>query len=94
MGPYNNESGKYEQLDGYESGHWYVKDSTRELYIVPDAEAEIEGPDSETLEALNAIYREKPFKEIDAYAVADQLGLAVVADTFKRFDPEVGYYHA
>ncbi|MEY2152344.1 hypothetical protein AB7849_15670 [Rhodanobacter sp. 115] len=94
MGPYNNETRTYEKVEGYESGHWYVKESTRELFIVPSAEAEIEGPDNETLEALNTIYREKPFKEVDAYAVANQLGLVVVADALKRFDTEVGYFHA
>jgi len=94
MGPYNNETGLYEDVDGYERGHWYVKDDTRELFIVPDAEAEIEGPDSEMLEALNAVYRNLPFKDIAVYTVAESLGLSVIADTFKRFDPEVGYFCA
>lgn len=94
MGPYNNETGHYEKVPGYEEGHWYVKNGTS-LYIVPDAEAEIEGQDDETLEALNTIYREKgAFENVDPLAVAEQLGLDLVASTFKRFDTETGYYTA
>lgn len=94
MGPYNDESKQFEDVDGYERGHWYKRESDGALFIVPDAVAEIEGPDDATLDALNKIYRETPFLAVDADAVAEQLELEVVLDVLKRFDTAVGYYTA
>ena len=94
MGPYNDEARRYEKVPGYDEGHWYIKNGTS-LYIVPNAEAEIEGQDDETLEALNAIYREKgTFEKVDPIDTAEQLGLDLVASNFKHFDAEIGYYTA
>ncbi len=64
------------------------------LYIVPDVDAEIEGPDDDTFDKLNEVYRSKPFEEIDPYAIAATLGLELIPDQFKRFDDAVGYFSA
>ena len=93
MGPYNNETQQYLDVPGFESGHWYTSEGI--LYIVPNAEAEIEGPDDNILERLNTIYREAAsFEDVNPYDVASELGLEVIPDPLKRFDPEIGYYHA
>jgi hypothetical protein len=94
MGPYNNETEEYLDVPGFETGHWYSAPGGR-MYIVPDAEAEIEGPDDGILERLNTIYREAAsFNDVDPYKVAKELELEVIPAPLKRFDPEVGYYHA
>lgn len=93
MGPFDSEKGIYLDTEGYENGHWYLN-AEGQLYIVPDAEAEIEGPDDEIEAALNTIYRDKPFADINQSEVATTLGLEVVLDVFKRFSPEAGYYNA
>lgn len=89
-----DENGVYQKTAGLENGHWYL-DNDGMLYIVPSEEdglAEIEGPDSEILEQLNAIYREAPFDKVDQQQVANDLGLDIILDVFKRFDPEIGFY--
>lgn len=93
MGPYDNDAGVFLEADGYESGHWYLNEDGV-LYIVPNGEAEIEGPDDVVLEALNTVYREQPFGDIDPNVVAEKLSLDVVLDIFKRFSPDVGYFNA
>lgn len=95
MGPFDNETGKYIETPGFGQGsHWYVDDRDQ-LYIVPDAEAEIEGPDTETLQALNKVYREATsFLAVNPEGVAEKLGLEVIPDVLKRFDPDTGYYRA
>lgn len=93
MGPYDNEIGRYLNPEGFMDGHWYL-DEEGQLFIVPNAEAEIEGPDGEVLDALNRIYREQTFTEIDQNIVAEQLYLEVVLEAFKRFEPGIGFYTA
>ena len=53
-----NEANSLVRLE-IEQGHWY-RSPAGELFIVPDdqvAVAEIEGPDGETLDRLNKVYR-------------------------------------
>jgi hypothetical protein len=98
MGPFNNETGLFEQVDGYDRGHWYAKpvaDARRWLfYIAPACNESIDGADDRTRNALNVIYREQAFKDVNPHKVANRLGLIVIDDSFKRFDPEIGYYRA
>ena len=102
LGLYDNESQKYLEEPCKEKGHWYVSDENGMLYIVPNdkyGSAEIDGPDDDILDALNAAYREADtngtdFDRIDAEAIAQRLGLSVIPDVLKRFDSESGYYHA
>jgi hypothetical protein len=91
-----NKDGEYEKTNGLENGHWYL-DPDGLLFIVPTEEdglAEIEGPDGAILDQLNAVYRETPFEKVDQRQVAADLGLDIVLDVLKRFDPETGFYHA
>ena len=92
MGPFDNEKGVFLQAPGYEEGHWFVSNTTGDAFIVPKCDAEIEGPDGEVVDELNAVYREQSFDQVDPEAVAEQLGLSVVPDVLKRFDSRVGYY--
>ncbi|MBK6616531.1 MAG: hypothetical protein IPG27_21405 [Ottowia sp.] len=83
-----------------EHGHWYIEDGSGALFIVPDdsfGAAEIEGPDGETLDRLNAAYRrcdaEKvEFGRIHKDGIARVLGLTVVQDWQHRFDQRTGRY--
>lgn len=91
-----NEQNEYVKTNGLENGHWYVNQNGM-LFIVPSEEdgiAEIEGPDGAVLDQLNAIYRETPFEKVDQAQVANDLGLEVIQDVLKRFDPAIGFYHA
>lgn len=93
MGPYDNEKRKYMNPPGFEAGHWYTDGKT--LWIVPNAEAEIEGPDGDIEDRLNTVYREAPsFDAVDPYAVASELDLEVVPASLKRFEPDLGFYVA
>lgn len=91
-----NENNQYEKTAGLENGHWY-RDSDGMLYIVPTEEdglAEIEGPDGDVTDKLNAVYRDTAFAKVDQHQVARELGLEVVLDVLKRFDSEIGFYSA
>lgn len=87
----NEKQGCVENAD-LEAGHWYL-DEDRQLFIVPD-NGEIEGPDDETLDALNTAYRRMTFAEIDQKTLANELGLSVVHSWQQRFDPVAGYFAA
>lgn len=101
LGLYDNESKQYLQEPCKEHGHWYEGDDGQ-LYIVPNDKygvSEIDGPDDDVLDALNAAYRQAEtdgiaFDRIDTGAIAQRLGLSVIQDVLKRFDAESGYYHA
>jgi hypothetical protein len=94
MGPYNNITNRYINLPQYENGAWLQNPETNELWIIPtqDVIAEIEGPDGETLDALNTIVREQNrfpnSNEIEA------LNLELIPNGLKCFDPLIGYYSA
>ena len=95
MGPFDNERGIHIDVEGYQDGHWYLSEDTNALYIVPIADAEIEGPDDEVLEQLNAVYRDAAsFDEVCPQKVAASLGLQVILPAFKRFSESAGYYYA
>jgi len=92
----NNETEQYIEMSGLEFGHWYL-DQDGALYIVPDEKygfAEIEGPDTDTLEKLNNAYRETGFDKVDRSAIAKDNGLEIIPDVLKRFSPGLGYYNA
>lgn len=92
IGPYDNEGGEHHDLPGYMDGHWYINRDCQ-LYIVPNAEAEIEGPDDETLDKLNSIYRAaSSFDQVDTAKVAEDLGLHFVQWQSRRFSWKHGYY--
>lgn len=91
MGPFSNEEGHYTNHPGFENGHWYLSEKG-ELFIVPNAEADIEGGDDQIITKLNAAYRSKPFIEVDPNVVAGALDLEFVPDVFRRFDEAIGYY--
>lgn len=95
MGPFDNQTGKYVATSGYgEGSHWYLDEEGR-LYIVPSVDAEIEGPESDVLDALNKVYRDAPhFSSVNPEEVAEELAIEVIPDVLKRFDPDVGYYRA
>lgn len=63
------------------------------LYLVPlpDVVAEVEGPDDDVCDAINAICREHG-RLTDADCA--RLELNRIPDFLKRFDPSTGYYHA
>lgn len=90
MGPYDNMTGYYVESPALMNSVW-VEDEDGFLYIIGDENSEIEGPDGETLDALNALLRERgelcPM-ELQA------LGLVVVDDVLKRWNPVDGFYHA
>lgn len=95
-GPYDNESARYIEDEGFEKGHWY-QDMAGALYIVPDDTygiREIEGPDGETLNALNRTYRGKAFGTVNQIKIAKLLRLEIIQDVLKRFSAESGYYSA
>lgn len=89
---YNNETGLYEECEWLMDADWF-DDESGSLYIVPRPEvvAEIEGPDGDLLDAMNAACRDHA--EITA-ADCTRLGLTRVDDVLKRFNPHDGYYHA
>jgi hypothetical protein len=91
MGPYDNETGEHMNPPGYLDGHWYVGEDD-DLYIVPNAVTEIEGPDDLTLEALNKIYRESDFTSVDPEEVAGNLNLTFVYDVHRRFSTSLGFW--
>ena len=82
-----------------ELGHWY-RNAIGELFIVPDddiAVAEIEGPDGETLDRLNKVYRRcgaegVPFQSIDTNGIARVLELELVDQAERLFDAPTGRY--
>lgn len=92
-GFYDNEHGCYVDLYAQAAGDWY--DQNGMLFIIPKAGAvaEIEGPDGETLDKLNALCRKHDPKN-PPRAEVEALGLRYVDDCLKRFDPMTGYYHA
>lgn len=91
MGPNNIAGTKYLKVKHYDDGHWYL-DEQGLLFIVPNTIAEIEGQNGEILNALNQVYRETPFLEVNTDTVSAQLGLVLVPDIYKRFDAIIGYY--
>ncbi|CAM5559273.1 hypothetical protein [Eoetvoesiella caeni] len=87
----------------FQEGHWYTRLSDGALFIVPDDRegyAETYGPDDDTLEALDAAYRQADqnapdwFDKIDRNDIAKRLNLIRVQDFQKRFDTETGWYKA
>lgn len=95
-GPFDNESGKHLDSSIYAQGHWFLSLASRNLYIVPDDEeaAEIEGPDDQFLDALNSHYATHRFDTVDPRELALSLGMQFVEQPQRRFDPNVGYFHA
>jgi len=91
MGPYDDTNGRYTPDEEFERGHWY-RDEQGMLYIVPCGQAEIAGPDNETSDKLNNVYREQGFDKVDPCDLARELMLDYVWDSFKRFSPDVGYF--
>lgn len=87
---YDNEAGCCLPSSDLQEGHWY-QDAALKLYIVP-RNGEIEGPDSDTLDMLNAAYRTAQFDQVDTQALAQRLDLEFVFDWQRRFDSRVGYY--
>ncbi len=93
-----NEANSLVRLE-IEQGHWY-RSPAGELFIVPDdqvAVAEIEGPDGETLDRLNKVYRRcndegVPFQRIDTGGIARVLELEVVGRSEQLFDASTGRY--
>lgn len=92
MGPFDNESGHYLFDASYDSGHWYLLDGC--LFIVPDAVAEIEGPDGDFVESLNEIYRSSTFSDVDPLSVATLLGGEFIHAPLRRFDRQGGFHVA
>lgn len=93
---YNNETGLYEEEPWMEEGTW-VEDDEQRLYIIPlrHVTTEIEGPDGETLDALNAWCREHgDFASEEGSDALERMGLTVVGEALKRFNECDGYYHA
>lgn len=96
IGTRDEETGEYFKSEGLENGHWY-EGPERYLYIVPDERyggEEIAGPDDDITEKLNKAYREGDFDAIDPDVLAKELGLEVILPVLRRFDPEIGFYHA
>ena len=96
MGPYDNDACIYLESPWLQQGHWYQGDDGS-LYIVPTTAhglAEIEGPDGEVLDALNAAYRTTDFDKVDQEAVAKRLDIDVIPEVLKRFSEEIGYFSA
>ena len=93
-GYYDNENGCYVEAPWLDEGDWYV-DEEGMLYIIPQAGAvaEIEGPDNDMIDQLNAMCRESDpdLPDIDE---VEGLGLTYVPDHLHRLDPDRGYYHA
>jgi len=85
-----------------EDAPWLDEDQWLEdayfLYIIPNprhGHAEVEGPDNETLDKINAILREKPEGEWELTPdEVKRLGLTQVDDCLKRFNSHDGHYHA
>ncbi|WP_323016417.1 hypothetical protein [Castellaniella sp.] len=88
-----------ERHECFDHGHWY-QDWDGAIYIVPDDRyglAETYGPDGEMLDAINKAYREcwpTPSWQVDPEVIAEKLDLETVPEYLRRFDPEIGYYHA
>lgn len=100
MGPFNNETGRYEPSPDFENGDWYI-DSSLGLYIVPQGVAETEGPDGEVVAALNEIYRHAKATgpgctggRAVTQNVEAKLGLEFVHQTLRRFSTAIGYFTA
>lgn len=93
-GFYNNDTGLYERADWLEDGVW-IKDQEGNLYLVSGGVDDIVGPNTDTLDKLNALCREQngDVRRI-SHETLKKLGLTIVPDSLKRFTPENGYYHA
>nr|WP_321303089.1 hypothetical protein [Alcaligenes faecalis] len=89
----------------YEHGHWYLREDDGALFIVPDDRhglAETYGPDDETLDKLNDIYRsleqryKQPdwFDKVDTHIVQTYAVLTFIPEYLRRFDPISGWYTA
>lgn len=89
----------------YEHGHWYLREDDGALFIVPDDRygiAETYGPDDETLDKLNSLYRslsgeskdKNYLDQVDTQSVEAQTGLIYVHDHQRRFDSTKGWYTA
>ena len=89
-GLFDNETRRYLYDDGLFYGDWYV-DEDGFLFIIPLDEQEIDSPDGEILDRLNAICREY---DVVLDEEAEELGLNRVACNLKRFSEEDGYYYA
>jgi hypothetical protein len=89
---FDNALGMYVDVPWLRDGVWY-EDSAGALYIVPGAGviADCEGPDNAMMDAI--ISAEEGEGELRAETLK-HLGLIVIPDVLKRFDPEYGYYHA
>jgi len=91
----------YSQDPCFEQGHWFINEDG-DLYIVPDDRqgiAEIFGPDDDTLDALNSIYREAEkdgdldwFDAVDIEGICQKLDLTFVHQWQRRFDTGKGWY--
>lgn len=96
LGTLDEATGEYIQAPELENGHWYLDDEGL-LYIVPNdlhGIAEIEGPDGDTMDELNARYRKAGFENINTEELAKALDLDFIPDVLRRFDPQSGFYTA
>ena len=89
---YSNAAGACVRSPALDAGHWYAAGDGG-LYIVP-TDGEVEGPDDEANDRLEAVYRASDFSQLDPFDVAAQIGLEVVPDWQQLFDPLAGYYLA
>lgn len=102
MGPYDNETEQYIFDEDIMEGAWFSGPDTQALYIVPrgDGYDEVFGPDDDVCEALRILWRNDCLTIDGAFTrgqlefAANELGLSIIDDVLKRFDPKVGYYHA
>ncbi|WP_432263096.1 hypothetical protein [Cupriavidus sp. TMH.W2] len=91
---FDNEISRYLKTPALEHGHWYTDDGL--LFIMPNplyGLCDSVGPDDANEETLNSLYGENGFDRIDPNEVARNLGLNIIHDWQKRFDPGVGYFH-
>ena len=95
IGTRDESTGIFFKSEGLDNGHWYV-DAEGYLYIVPDeryGSEECAGPDNDTMDKLNAVYRETEFEDIDPFTLAKQLDLEYVSPALHRYC-ESGFYTA
>ena len=93
MGPYDNELGLHVESDDWMNGQWLTADDDGSLYIIPIDGDGVEGPDDEIAAAILKDLRDSGADEIQEDR-AEELGLTIVADGLKRFDPDTGYHTA
>lgn len=88
---FDNKTGHFHYNPDYlEHAQWF-KDKDDQLWIIPK-DAEIEGPDGDLLDKLNAICRVNHGWIPET--MVEQLGMIEVPHFLRRFDTHVGYYSA